>query len=227
MATDQEHEEAKSRYFNPRNGISTHFGGCRLRPNTRLPSFQSCSERVPTGQSQEQKAFLSRRLISMKAINRTIAAGWIAGTRPMRKKYFVFIKPAMGSQPSAPAGLGTLSPVPPRSQKRTQRRNWIPANHSELRTATERFAGSFGNHPSWTCGQVSFAFLLVDWRDGCCAHVELTFCLSASLGEQNGDLSDFGHTDPFNSFGILSFRVTKVAVADIAISVSWSSRRSK
>jgi hypothetical protein len=45
-----------------------------------------------------------------------------------------------------------------------------------------------------------FAFLLVDWRDGCCAHVELTFCLSASLGEQNGDLSDFGHTDPFNSF---------------------------
>ncbi|MGB6696032.1 MAG: hypothetical protein WBE56_17730, partial [Terracidiphilus sp.] len=45
-----------------------------------------------------------------------------------------------------------------------------------------------------------FAFLLMDRRDDCCAHVELTFCLNASLGEQNGDLSDFGHTDTSNSF---------------------------
>ena len=63
----------------------------------------------------------------MKAINRTMAAGWIAGTRPVSMKYFVFIKPAMGSQPSAPAGRGTLNPVSPFSQKRTQRRNWIPS----------------------------------------------------------------------------------------------------
>jgi hypothetical protein len=46
-----------------------------------------------------------------------------------------------------------------------------------------------------------FAFLLVDCRDGCCAHVELTFRLCASLGEQNGDLSDFGHTDHMEVIG--------------------------
>jgi hypothetical protein len=42
--------------------------------------------------------------MSMKAMNRTIAAGWMAGTCPVSRKYFVFIRPAIGNQPSAPAG---------------------------------------------------------------------------------------------------------------------------
>jgi len=37
----------------------------------------------------------------------------------------------------------------------------------------------------------------------------LTFLQSASLGEQNGDLSDFGHTDPFNSSWLIELQSDK------------------
>ena len=64
--------------------------------------------------------------MSKKAMNRIMAAGWMAGMCPVSRKYFAFISPAIGSQPSAPAGRDTLKPVAPCSRERTQRRNWIP-----------------------------------------------------------------------------------------------------
>ena len=42
-------------------------GRRRLRPKIRRPSIPRYSENVPTGQSQEQKAFFSKRLISRNA----------------------------------------------------------------------------------------------------------------------------------------------------------------
>lgn len=47
MATIRKTKKPRSKYINPRNGISTHFDECRFQPNTRIPSFQTCSERVP------------------------------------------------------------------------------------------------------------------------------------------------------------------------------------
>ena len=44
---------------------------------------------------------------------RNIAAGCTAGTEPVARKYLRFIRPAMGSHPSAPGGRLTESPLPP------------------------------------------------------------------------------------------------------------------
>src|ERR1035441_141041 len=105
-----------NKYFKPRSGRSAQRGSRKLRPKILRPSFHRSSENVPTGQSHAQKAFFSRRLINRKANNNTMAAGWIAGTRPVSRKYLEFIRPAMGSHPSTTDGRDTYSILPPPSK---------------------------------------------------------------------------------------------------------------
>src|SRR4051812_8696906 len=93
-----------SRYFRPRSGMSAHFGITKVRRNTLRPSFHRYSEIGPMGQSQPQNAFLKRNEESRKQETRIIAAGWMSGKTPVSRKAFRFISPAMGSQPSTPAG---------------------------------------------------------------------------------------------------------------------------
>ena len=121
-----ETKNSSSRYFRPRSSGSSQRGTCQLRPKTLRPSFHSVSDAVPTGQSQPQKDFFSTTLIARKATSRNMAAGCIVGARPVSTKYLRFIRPAMGSQPSTPAGRETCQPCPPRSKKRTQSRNCAP-----------------------------------------------------------------------------------------------------
>src|ERR1700758_720325 len=92
------------RYFSPRSGMSSQRGAKKLRPNNFRPARHKYSEIVPTGQSQLQKALRNRNEIERKVVSRNMAAGCKAGTRCERTKYFRFIRPAMGSQPSTPAG---------------------------------------------------------------------------------------------------------------------------
>ena len=40
-------------------------------------------------------------------MNKNMAAGWMEGTRPVSRRYLKFMRPAMGSQPSTPAGRDT------------------------------------------------------------------------------------------------------------------------
>ncbi len=68
-------KKAMSRYLMERRGMSSQRGSTRLRPKSLRPAFQRYSERVPTGQSQPQKARLSSRLMARKMRNRTMAAG--------------------------------------------------------------------------------------------------------------------------------------------------------
>src|ERR1035437_2158131 len=106
MAPMTKTKKARSRYFKQRRGRSAHLGMRRLRLRMRRPSFHRNSENVPTGQSHEQKAFLKSRLMSTNARKRYMAAGWMEGTCPVSSRYLEFINPAMGSQPSTPAGRG-------------------------------------------------------------------------------------------------------------------------
>src|ERR1019366_5190421 len=59
---------------------------------------------VPTGHNQLQNALRNRNDIATNAIRRNIPAGCNAGTWCDRVRYRRFIKPAIGSQPSTPAG---------------------------------------------------------------------------------------------------------------------------
>ena len=96
-----------NKYFSPRNGMSTQRAKRKFRPNNFLPSFPTYSENVPTGHSQLQNALRNRNAIATNVTSRNIAAGCSSGTRPVLRKYFRFIMPAMGSQPSTPAGRPT------------------------------------------------------------------------------------------------------------------------
>src|SRR6201993_2600268 len=89
-----------STYFRPRSGISTHRAKVKFRRNSFLPNFHKYSENVPTGHSQLQNALRNRNAIAKNVTSRNIAAGCNSGTRPVTRKYFRFIMPAMGSQPS-------------------------------------------------------------------------------------------------------------------------------
>ena len=111
---------ASSMYFRLRSGMSNHRGNAKLRRNVRRPSFHRYSENVPTGQSQEQNDFRSRKDIARNAINRNIPAGCTAGTVPVITRYFKFINAAIGSQPSTPAGRAAYREAPAVSKKRTQ-----------------------------------------------------------------------------------------------------------
>src|SRR5690348_4642761 len=123
-----------SRYFNPLSGISIHFRKTKFRPKNHFPSRPRYSETVPTGHSQLQNAFLSRNAIARNVISRNIAAGCIAGTRPLTSKYFKFINPAIGSQPSTPAG-GAEKVAAPDSILRTHRKNNPPSHTFSSRNA--------------------------------------------------------------------------------------------
>ena len=97
----------RSKYFNPRSGISTQPGKRKFRRNNFRPSFHKYSETVPTGQSQLQNALRNKNAIATNVTSKNIAAGCSSGTCLVTKKYFRFIMPAMGSQPSTPAGRDT------------------------------------------------------------------------------------------------------------------------
>src|SRR5579884_1791235 len=109
-----------SRYFKPRRGISIHFQRTKFRPKYHFPRRPRYSETVPTGQSQLQNALRSRNAMARNVMSRNIAAGWMAGTWPVKRRYLRFMSPAMGSQPSTPAGGAAETGVPvsiPRTQK--------------------------------------------------------------------------------------------------------------
>src|SRR5580704_9648221 len=91
-------------YFRLRKGRSIQRGSVKFRRNTLRPARHRYSEMVPTGHNQLQKALRKRNATETKVISRNMAAGCIAGTRPVSRKYLKFIMPAMGSQPSTPAG---------------------------------------------------------------------------------------------------------------------------
>src|ERR1700757_36645 len=112
-----------SRYFKPRNGISSQRGAGKFRPKIVRPVLHIYSDSVPTGQSQLQNAFRNRKAVARKVTSRNIAAGCMSGTCPVNKKYFRFIMPAIGSQPSTPAGRATYTLLPAVSKWRTQREN--------------------------------------------------------------------------------------------------------
>src|SRR5215472_16961801 len=111
----------RRRYFSPRRGISIQRHMRKLRPKSFWPSRPRYSETVPMGQSQLQKALRRRNEIARNVISRNMAAGWIAGTRPVNKKYLKFIRPAMGSQPSIPGGGAAIVEFAPFSSARTQK----------------------------------------------------------------------------------------------------------
>src|SRR5438309_1588629 len=100
-------KKPRSKYFNPRSGISTQPGKRKFRRNNFRPSFHKYSETVPTGQSQLQNALRNKNAIATNVTSKNIAAGCSSGTCLVTKKYFRFIMPAMGSQPSTPAGRDT------------------------------------------------------------------------------------------------------------------------
>src|SRR5579864_8637940 len=89
----------RSKYFNPRSGISTQPGKRKFRRNNFRPSFHKYSETVPTGQSQLQNALRNKNAIATNVTSKNIAAGCSSGTCLVTKKYFRFIMPAMGGQP--------------------------------------------------------------------------------------------------------------------------------
>src|SRR5215468_4576688 len=96
-----------NRYFNPRSGISAQRGRRTFPRNNLLPIRHKYSEIVPTGHSQLQNALRNRNAIARNVTTRNIAAGCNAGTCRVIRKYFRFIMPAMGSQPSTPGGRET------------------------------------------------------------------------------------------------------------------------
>ena len=104
MVKTTKRKKASRRYLTLRSGTSSQSGTVKLRRNSLRPSFHRYSETVPTGQSQEQNDFFTRRLQRIKPQTRTIAAGWIAGIWCVTRKYLRFIRPAIGNQPSTPAG---------------------------------------------------------------------------------------------------------------------------
>ena len=59
--------------------------------------------------------------MARKVTRRNIAAGCIEGTKPVSKKYFRFMRPAMGSQPSTPGGGAMSAEDAPVSSPRTQK----------------------------------------------------------------------------------------------------------
>src|SRR5690242_4533715 len=109
-------KNASSRYLSGRSVRSSHRGKDQLRLNVPRPSFQSHSEKVPTGQSQLQKLRRNTSEMIRKVASSTMAAGWMRGISPVTKKYFKLSKPAIGSQPSTPGGRERLETTPtPRS----------------------------------------------------------------------------------------------------------------
>ncbi len=107
--------------MNPRIGKSSQRGSGKFRPNTFFPARHKYSEIVPTGHSQLQNAFRSKNAIAKNAISRNIAAGCTCGIRPLKIQYLKFINPAIGNQPSTPAGRRKPSRIAPVSNCLTQK----------------------------------------------------------------------------------------------------------
>src|ERR1700757_2455078 len=114
-------KNASSTYFRPRRGMSTQRTSWKFLRNNFFPNFPRYSDTVPTGHSQLQNALRKRNAIDRNVISRNIAAGCKVGTCPVTKKYFRFIMPAIGSQPSTPAGRLTYTDCPFVSKWRTQK----------------------------------------------------------------------------------------------------------
>src|SRR3974390_623533 len=108
-----------SRYFKLRSGRSSQRGSTKLRRNMKRPSFHKYSDTVPSGHSQEQNDLRSSHDISRNAVNRKNAAGCTRGNVPVSSTYLDSISPAIGSQPSTPAGRATSRVAPAVSAHRT------------------------------------------------------------------------------------------------------------
>ena len=68
-------KNARSKYFNPRRGVSSQRQIRKFRLNSFCPSSPRYSEMVPIGHSQLQNALRRRNDIARKLISRNIAAG--------------------------------------------------------------------------------------------------------------------------------------------------------
>src|ERR1035437_7535123 len=111
-------KKPSSRYFSPRSGISSQRGRKKLRRKSSWPARHKYSEIVPTGHSQLQNALRNRNDMARNEINRNIPAGCSVGTWWVRMRYRKFIRPAIGSQPSTPAGRCSEVGLPDIAPKR-------------------------------------------------------------------------------------------------------------
>src|SRR5579885_2932804 len=93
-------KNVRSKYLSARRGISSQRGRWRLRRKIWRPARHKYSDKVPTGHSQLQNAFRNKNAIATNVMKRNIAAGCTTGMLPVVIQYFVFISPAIGSQPS-------------------------------------------------------------------------------------------------------------------------------
>jgi len=101
-----------NRYFKLRNKTSNHRQREKFPPKNRLPIFQTASDKVPTGQSQEQKDFLASRLIEKKVRSRTSAAGCRVSNWPVVSSNLRLASPPIGRNPSTPVGRATKGAPP-------------------------------------------------------------------------------------------------------------------
>ncbi len=136
------------KYFKPRSGRSAHRGRRGLRPRIFLPSFHRFSESVPTGQSQEQKAFFRNRLISRKAMNRNIAAGWMSGTLPVTTSHLKFMNRGSAASPRPLPAEAHTGPRRRAQNSEPKDKTGFPASRSAPQTTTAQTVWSFATDPA-------------------------------------------------------------------------------
>ncbi len=105
-------KNSSSRYLRLRSGQSSQVQIRKVRPNRRRPSFQTASERVPTGQSQAQKLLRASRLMATKVSSKTRAAGCTRSIVPVTSQDFKPTSAPMGRNPSTPGGRATNTVAP-------------------------------------------------------------------------------------------------------------------
>src|SRR5262249_19813435 len=96
-----------------RSATSSRRGKRKLRPKVVFPKRHRYSEAVPTADNQQQKLLRSSHEIARNVTNRNMPAGCRRGSSPVAQNNFRFIKEAIGSQPSTPAGRAVQTACPP------------------------------------------------------------------------------------------------------------------
>src|SRR5689334_12960853 len=100
-------KKARRRYLAPRRAISSQGGGRKFRLSRVKPHFQKSSERVPTGQTQEQNERLRRNDTTSTVRRITRAAGWTGLMVPLASHPLRLSRAEIGRNPSIPSGRGT------------------------------------------------------------------------------------------------------------------------
>src|SRR5438270_14067625 len=93
MVETAQTKNPSSRYFRPRNGISSQRGSRKLRRKSFRPACHKYSDSVHTGHSQLQNALRNRNAIERNVIMKNMVAGCIAGTGPVSNEYQEYIEP--------------------------------------------------------------------------------------------------------------------------------------